>query len=166
MGDDGGYNINDLPKVTAIISSKSLSRPAAFDILVRFLKSNIGNTSTSEETFRVMPRSETSAFNNLYECWEDLFHVAETLASRKPGEPMDSNPQQIALRNLRAGATLNSPEVGLEVTTQATNVLSESHDRSDSTAAGKVGGDATETPKRRSKKKSDRKKEKKQKRER
>jgi hypothetical protein len=114
MGDDG-YSINDLPKVTATVSSELISRSDAFDMMIRFLSNNNSRSRESvvgnqQEVEHQHDRNSGNATgSNIHHYWEDLYHVAETLtAKRTKTSPCDSDPQQVALRSLRLAAAITS----------------------------------------------------------
>jgi hypothetical protein len=159
MGDDCGYSINDLPKVSKIVSSEQISKSKAFDFMIRFLKANDhssgSNAGLAESSMEVSnEHNDIGAFSSIYHCWEDLFHVTETLASRRPGVSLDSDPQQVALRNLRLGVTLKT-EDGLEAQDSRS---------SEALNGAPSAGNQDESPRKRSKKEKSEKKEKKRKR--
>jgi hypothetical protein len=94
MGEDG-CSMNDLPKVTSILSSERITKPAAFDIMIRFLSTH--NTKYSN--------SQQNQFGQIYHFSEDLFHLTETLATTNGTDNFDdTDPQQIKLRKLRLAA--------------------------------------------------------------
>jgi hypothetical protein len=161
MGDDGGYSINDLPKVSRIISSEPISKANALDVMIRFLNANNPSDASdpAEDTDAPNERYGALYSSNLYHCWDDLFRVAETLASRPPGVPLDADPQQVALRNLRLGVTF---QTGGEM--QDSKNTETSQFRENTLVVEKASHDGS--PRKRSKKEKSEKKEKKRKRER
>lgn len=120
MGDDTACSVNDLPKVTSIISSESVSKPEAFDMMVRFLSKhqfqypgNIHNPQQQNDQNH--QDFEQPRFGRVYHFWEDLYHVAETLAVRNRDSTLHSQQQEI-LRKLRlVAAPLHTEEVHNDV---------------------------------------------------
>jgi hypothetical protein len=114
MGDNG-YSINDMPKVTSVSSTDSLSQTEAFDIMVRFLsrhqfRQQPPNSQVQLEEHQHQTQQHQQRVGHMYHFWEDLYHVAESLAiKRGPDNTAETDPQKVAaLRNLRFDETTTS----------------------------------------------------------
>ena len=121
MGDDTACSINELPKVTSILTSESVSKTEAFDMMVRFLSKHQfqypcnGNNPQQQQQQQQVGQIhqdiiEPPRFGRVYHFWEDLYHVAETTAVGK-GESLLHPQQQETLRKLRLVATPLNTEV-------------------------------------------------------
>ena len=108
MGDDAACSINDLPKVTSIMSSESISKTEVFNMMVRFLSkhqfrytsSSIHNHVSSQQQQQLDIEQSSPRLGQVYHFWEDLYHVTETLADNK-AESLLYSQQQETLRKLR-----------------------------------------------------------------
>jgi hypothetical protein len=117
MGDDTASSVNDLPKVTSVLSSEAVSKTEAFDIMVRFLSKhqfqypgNVNNSS-QQPADQSHQDLEQPRFGRIYHFWEDLYHVAETLVVRSDSENVLYPQQQETLRKLRLVAAPLNTEV-------------------------------------------------------
>jgi hypothetical protein len=117
MSDNAACSVNDLPKVTSILKSEAVSKTEAFDMMVRFLSkhqfqySDNVNNPQPQQTSPTLQDLDHPRFGRLYHFWEDLYHVAETLAVRHGNERPLYVQQQETLRKLRLVAAPINAEI-------------------------------------------------------
>ncbi len=121
MGDDANAcRINDLPKVTAILSSEAISKAQAFDMMVRFLQGppvvlqqRDHPTNDTTDTLLLLPVGRPVPVHHHHD-WQDLYHVTETLVDSSTTQQQQRQ-QLETLRKLRltavvTGTTTTRPE--------------------------------------------------------
>ena len=141
MGDDAtACRINDLPKVTAIVSSESISQTQAFDMMVRFLQRRPDRQNTNDNHHPHHPHHPHRHY------WQDLYHVTETLVvdhNRTTTTTTTNQRQQTqqleTLRTLRLTAATTTPTTPTTLQSQNDTTLPTTHD----TAAAHLKEDST-----------------------
>ena len=141
MGDDAtACRINDLPKVTAIVSSESISQTQAFDMMVRFLQRRPDRQNTNDSHHPHHPHHPHRHY------WQDLYHVTETLVvdhNRTTTTTTTNQRQQTqqleTLRTLRLTAATTTPTTPTTLQSQNDTTLPTTHD----TAAAHLKEDST-----------------------